>query len=58
MALQNECGDEAKETWMFLKRLNDCTMQPLLTVSTSKGLKAREAVVFTSPLDIRLQCFR
>ena len=36
-ALEFECGNEAKGTCPLLRMLNDCTMQPLLTVSMSKG---------------------
>ena len=57
-ALKNEYGDEAKGTWAFLKMFNDYIIQPLLTVSTSKGLKVREAAVFISPNDVRLKCFK
>lgn len=51
-ALQNKHGGQAKGIWLFLKILNHCILQPLLTASASKGLKVREAAVFTSPYDI------
>ena len=38
--------------------LNDCVMQPLLTVSVSKGNKVKESMVFSSPHEIHLKCFR
>ena len=56
--LENEYGEKVKGTWMFLRTINDHVMQLLLTASTSKGLKIKEATIFTSPIDIRLKFFR
>ena len=38
--------------------LNNYIIQSHLTMSTSKGLKVREAAVFISPYDIRLKYFK
>ena len=56
--LKDECGDAAKGTWDFFEFFNDHITQSLLTVSTSKGIKMREASTFTFAEDIRLKCFR
>ena len=45
-ALEMEHGCEAKGTWSLLRMMNDCVMQPLLTVSVSKGNKTSQAMVF------------
>ena len=37
---------------------NDCIMQPLLTISMSKGIKIKEASIFSCKEDIRLKCFK
>ena len=42
---------------MFLTTIDDCVVQPLLTVPTLKGLKIKEVTIFTSPRDTRLKCF-
>ena len=56
-ALKDQHGNEAIGTCKFLEMFQDYTMQPLLTVSASKGNKVKEATVFTSKDDIRLKCF-
>ena len=57
-ALQNEYGNEAKSTWSLLRIIIDYIIQPLLTITTSKGLKVKEAMVFTSLEDIQLKYFK
>ena len=44
-ALQNEYGDEAKGTWSLLRMINNYIIQPQLTITTSKGLKVKEAII-------------
>ena len=56
--LEIEYGHEAKGTWSLLRMMNDYIMQPLLTASVSKGKKTSEAMIFSSPNDVRLKCFR
>ena len=56
-ALKDQHGNEAIGTYKFLEMFQDYIIQPLLTVSTSKGNKVKEATVFTSKDDIRLKCF-
>ena len=58
MVLEKEYGDLAKETYSLLRMFNDHIVQPLLTVSPSKGYTIKEAMVFSSPNDIRLKCFQ
>ena len=48
----------AKGIWSFLRIFNDHMMQPLLTVSTSKGIKIKEALIFLCKEDIILKCFK
>ena len=57
MTLENEHGEKAKGTGMILQKINDHFTQPLLTTSTSKGLKIKEVTIFTLPRDTRLKCF-
>ena len=56
-ALKDEYGEAAKGTWDFLKLFNDCIAQPLLNVSTSKGVKIKEASIFIFAKDILLKFF-
>ena len=56
-ALKDQHGDEAIGTCEFLEMFQDYITQPLLTVSTSKGVKVKEASVFCSKDDMRLKCF-
>ena len=53
--LQNEYSNEAKSTWSLLRIINNYIIQPQLTITTSKGLKVKEAIVFTSPKDIQIK---
>ena len=57
-ALENEYAEKAMRTWLFLTTINDCTPQPLLRVTTSKGFAIKQATIFTSPEDIRLKYLR
>ena len=57
MTLENEHEEKAKGTGMLLQKINDHFTQPLLTTSTSKGLKIKEVTIFTSSAEIRLKCF-
>ena len=56
-ALRDQHGDQAKGTWEFLTFFNDYIIQPLLTISASKGCKIKSATVFMSAEDARLECF-
>ena len=57
-ALKDEYGEGAKVTWAFLIFFNYHIIQPLLTVSTSKGIKIKEVITFIFSEDIQLKCFR
>ena len=36
-ALKNENGEVAEGTFALLRMMNNCTMQPILTLTASKG---------------------
>ena len=57
-ALENEHGEKERGDCALLKNINGHAVQPLLTVTTSKGLKLKEATIFSSIGDLRLKCFR
>ena len=57
-ALEDEHKGLASGTSIFLKMINDCVIQPLLTVSISKGHEAKKAMVLSGVSVIRLKCFR
>ena len=57
-ALENEYGDAANRTWALLRMMIDHVVQPLLTVTKSKGRKTQEAIFFTHHEDIRLKSIR
>ena len=44
--LEDENGEAARGTWSFLRTMNDFVVQPLLTVTTSKGCNVKEALIF------------
>ena len=56
--MEDTHGDSAKEAWSFLRMVNDCATQPLLTVSTSKGHTIKEALVLASQEATCLKYFR
>ena len=57
-ALKNKYGGLAKGTYFLLRIFNNYVVQPLLTISPSKGYVMKEAMVFTSSNNTRLKCFK
>ena len=45
MYLENEHREAAKGTWALLRMTNDYAIQPILTITTSKCKKIKEAMI-------------